>query len=292
MDVPPGSAEFEVSNELERLRRRAYGPDADIAGDAAAQARLFELESARRQRLTSGIHADGRTPAPLPELVRASERAPGPERLPVAEPAGGSATANDGANRPTADAGPRAGASTAPWWRRRWLAILVVAIAAIAVGVALVGWISQLLAFGAAPILTDTPTKAQPLDAGGAYDVVPPDYVLALESVGAVSDVPKDPHGTLDRLGLGAGDMRRYENFGYLSVWSGESRYGTVCLLVAHPVQGLDEGIGAEACSPDSVDTIADLLMPSGRLTRFVLKGDRVDVYIYVKSANPIAPPG
>ena len=37
MDAPRGSVEFEQADELERLRRRAYRPDADIAGDAAAR---------------------------------------------------------------------------------------------------------------------------------------------------------------------------------------------------------------------------------------------------------------
>ncbi|HEX5728414.1 MAG TPA: hypothetical protein VFX99_03200, partial [Microbacterium sp.] len=51
MDAPGGSVELEDA-ELERLRRRAYGPDADIAGDAAAQARLSELEAAQRRQAT------------------------------------------------------------------------------------------------------------------------------------------------------------------------------------------------------------------------------------------------
>ena len=85
------------------------------------------------------------------------------------------------------------------------------------------------------------------------------DYVLALESVGTDTDEPKDKHGTLNALGLSADGMRRYEDLGGLGVWSGESRYGTTCLLVAHPGQGLREGIGAEVCSPTGLDPIADL---------------------------------
>ena len=34
MDAPQGPADFEQSDELQRLRRRACGPDADIAEDA------------------------------------------------------------------------------------------------------------------------------------------------------------------------------------------------------------------------------------------------------------------
>ncbi|MBG6240003.1 hypothetical protein IWX78_002994 [Mycetocola sp. CAN_C7] len=85
--------------------------------------------------------------------------------------------------------------------------------------------------------------------------------------------------------------MRRYENFGKLSIWSGESRYGTTCLLVAHPVQGLNEGIWAEGCSAEGRDTVADLpLMGPGGLTRFVLNGDHVDVYTWVRVADPSPP--
>ena len=57
------------SNELQRLRRRAYGPDADIAGDVAAQARLSELEAAQRRQLTPVVDAAALVAAPVPERV-------------------------------------------------------------------------------------------------------------------------------------------------------------------------------------------------------------------------------
>lgn len=132
-----------------------------------------------------------------------------------------------------------------------------------------------------------------------------PDYVLELERVGADADEPKDPHGTLNLLGLSKDGLRQYEDFRGLSVWSGASRYGTACLLVAHPVQGLLEGIGDAQCSPDGLDTIADVPLcsgcsapevfaglPTGSLIRFVLKGDRVDVYVYVRAPDPSASQG
>ena len=242
MDVPPGSGEFDESNELDRLRRRAYGPGADIAGDAAAQARLAELEADQR-----------RQPDPVGEVAAAA-----PEHAP-------------------AGSEPIDGAPAAPGWRRRrWFAILGGAVAALALIAALVAWMSP-----RAPDFVLAPD----------YEF-PPDFVLALESDSVDADEPKDPHGTLNRLGLSADEMRRYEDYGYLSVWSGQSRYGTTCLLVAHPVQGLNEGIGAEACSPDDLATIADLAQTTGSLTRFVLKGDHVDVYEYLRAANPSAPQG
>jgi hypothetical protein len=81
------------------------------------------------------------------------------------------------------------------------------------------------------------------------------------------------------------------------------------CLLVAHPVQGLREGIGDEGCSPEGLDTIAELEydgnnkygdsnggvfagLPTSGLIRFVLRDDHVDVYVYLRATDPIAPQG
>jgi hypothetical protein len=246
-------------DELERLQRRAYGPGADIAGDAAAMARLSELEAAQRQ------------PNPVVD------------------------------------------APAAPWWRRRrWLAILGSAIAALALIAALVAWMSQLLAPESTPIQTDTSTAKMlppvPDAHGRGTLVLAPDYVLALESVGVEADEPKDPHGTLNSLGLSTDELGRYEDFRGLSVWSGASRYGMTCLLVAHPGQGLREGIGDEGCAPEGLDTIAELEysgnvdgynyggvfadFPTVGLIRFVLRDDHVDVYLYVSAADPIASQG
>ena len=124
-----------------------------------------------------------------------------------------------------------------------------------------------------------------------------PEYVLALEAEGTDVASPFDPHDVLNLLGLRHGWLRQYEDFRGLRVWSGESRYGTTCLLIAHPLQGLQEGIGDAQCSPDGIDTIADLTLcsecgtggvfgdlPTGSLIRFVLKGDHVEVYMYVRA--------
>ncbi len=64
-------------------------------------------------------------------------------------------------------------------------------------------------------------------------------------------------------------------------------------MLVAVPVQGLRNGFGTEGCSPEGLDTVAELLeWPAGSLIRFVLKGDHVNVYVYARDADPSAPPG
>jgi hypothetical protein len=64
MDAPLGSGGVEESDESERPRRRTYGPEADIAGDAAAQARLWELEATQRRQLTAAASVPGTRPAP------------------------------------------------------------------------------------------------------------------------------------------------------------------------------------------------------------------------------------
>jgi len=75
-----GSVELEETDELERLQRRAYGPDADIAGDAVAQSRLSELEAAQRRQLTPIVDSAALVPAPVPD------RAPAADHRPVAHP--------------------------------------------------------------------------------------------------------------------------------------------------------------------------------------------------------------
>ncbi len=314
MDAPLGSVEFEEADELRRLRRRAYGPDADIMGDAAAQVRLSELEAAQRRQATPVVDA------------AAGVRAPAPERVPVAEPIEGagrastsvpqpvdgafaehepdrrSATEQDPAEGSIADSGPVDAAPAAPWWhRRRWILVIVGgAIAVLALNVALVASMSQLLADRSTPMPTETSTAKMPPVPGREPTYGPgPDYVLALESVAVA---PDDPHGILDALGISPDELRRYEDFRGLSVWSGESRYGLTCLLVAVPGQGLREGLSAEGCSPGGLEPIAELVhpgsdgfstgavfagLPTGGLIRFVLLGDHVSVYLFVRVADP-----
>jgi hypothetical protein len=69
MDAPRASVEFEETDELQNLRRRAYGPDADIAGDAAAQTRLSELELELVPRSTVSRSMGGPIAAQEPQEV-------------------------------------------------------------------------------------------------------------------------------------------------------------------------------------------------------------------------------
>ena len=112
------------------------------------------------------------------------------------------------------------------------------------------------------------------------------------------SSFPGTLTGKLNALGISRDELKRYEDFlgpeGWiLTVWSGESRNGMTCLLVAIFGQGIsDGGRAAEGCSTKGLDTIADLGGGTDSLTRFVLNGDHVDVYVYERDADPNASQG
>ena len=311
MDTPRGSVEFEHADELGRLRRRAYGPDGDIAGDAAAQARLSELEAAyRRQQTPVG---DAGTGVPAPESVPAAETVEGshPASTSVPPPvrgafadqerAGTSVIAQDPATASSADSDAIDRAPAVPWWRRRRSLIVGGAIAALALNVAVTASLSQVLADQSTPIPAETATEETPpgwgianrrwvpSGHGGGYYVPAPDHVLALKSDGAAADRPNDPGGKLNALGISRDELKRYEDFRKINVWSGESRYGMTCLLLAVAGQPIsDGGRAAEGCSLNGHDTIADI-MGTVSLTRLVLKGDHIDVYVYKVGADPNA---
>ncbi|MFS0734854.1 hypothetical protein ABC304_05410 [Microbacterium sp. 1P10UB] len=100
--------------ELARLRRRAYGPDADIAADPVALARLDELEQAAR---------------PQPEPVRVPDPSP---------------TAEGAAPAPLSDPVVDVGAAVVPEPssrpRARWHLALVAGVGVLAVLMAAAGW--------------------------------------------------------------------------------------------------------------------------------------------------------
>ncbi|MBD1540310.1 hypothetical protein HTS88_19535 [Pseudarthrobacter oxydans] len=182
---------------------------------------------------------------------------------------------------PVIDAAPSVPA--APWWRRRWLMILGSATAALALVTVHVEGLSQLRADEPTAIPANTISEMA-LPAPDAQHRA--DRVLALEWVGADTDEPQDNLGTLDALGLSANELRQYENFNGHRVWSGESRYGTVCLLVAD--DAIPEKNGVEGCSPKGLETVAEVVWFNAQgLTRFVLNGDHVEVYLLHRAADP-----
>lgn len=110
--------------ELDELRRRAYGPGADIDGDPAASARLAQLEEAALHEREAAL--------PAPELVGAAVGGDHPPAPLAARPAGPGTL-------PEPDGPPTDAAATAPTKPRRlrWTAVAAVAAVAVALAVGL-----------------------------------------------------------------------------------------------------------------------------------------------------------
>jgi hypothetical protein len=246
MDAPSGPVDVAHANELERLRQRAYGPDADIAGDAAAAARLAELEARRRGQPT-GLDTPGEATA----IPRRADEA-------------------------------RAGRS---WHRRRGMLLVGIGVTSLALVAGYTAGVSRLVG----PALTPTPSESSVARMPPVPDVfrqglnpASPQEILFLVSIGSDADRPNDRHGALASLGIGLDQLRRYEDFDGLNIWSGESRYGMTCVFVAVPVQGIREGYGSEGCAPAGFDPFAELpRQGSSSFMRFVVKEDRVDVHVF-----------
>ena len=276
MNDPRGSVEHAVSDELERLRRRAYGPGADIAGDAVAQARLSELETAQRRQPTSVVDAGAWTAAPMLERVRVFEPAERPtdgrEHEPTKRdsvvgqsPTGGEQAdglARGGAAIPWPPAaletqlgGPRKerGRHILPWV----ISAGGVLVAAIAIGGLVLNEASELQ-----PVARLTP------QADSAEEAIPIDEEIARKW--QVMDADFVWHGS----------------YGAAEIWSATTAGPKQCLAVV--VLG---GTWKFNCTPPTIDTIADLDInpnlvppaPSGEPAsniRFVLHDGVVDVYL------------
>ena len=207
MDAVPPPGE-----ELAALRRRAYGPDADIAGDPRAQARLVDLEhelAARDSGAPGGaLSRDSKRSATAGVDTVTADAAIEPSQA-----AGDDAEAGLAATSATSETSPGVPARrmrrALPWV----VASIATVVAAIALGALYVDGLTEPELETRAPEYVRIPDRSLPQDA--------PDYVLALASVGADADDPRDPHGTLNRLGLSTDELRQYEDFRGLSVWSG-----------------------------------------------------------------------
>ncbi|MDQ1129856.1 hypothetical protein [Microbacterium sp. SORGH_AS_0888] len=126
----------DAADELAELRRRAYGPDADI--DAVALARLRDMEAGERARSAPRDHAAGAPAptAPVSDGARAGARPPAEPPRPAAT-SGAPETPDAGAT--VGDASAAAGGGRGLRLSRRvravWAASLVLA-AALGAGVA------------------------------------------------------------------------------------------------------------------------------------------------------------
>lgn len=272
MDAPRGLADFEESDELQRPRRRAYGPDADIAGDAAAQARLSELEATQRRARAPVVDTAAALRAPVTGRVSAPDPLEGPRPASTSvpqpvygapadrEPDGALVAEQDPVAAP-ADPVPIDGARSAPWWRRwRLLSWTIVGVAVLAAAIIIVVFVGE-DSNQPEPVAQLTP-QGQPAPAS-----LPPDDEL------------------LVAYGLTLADFVSYGAYGPLQIWSTTKLENKRCLA-----EVIEDHISVFECTAPSVDTIADFNIdpnllpptPSGQLSpnvRFVLHDDVVDVY-------------
>lgn len=241
----------ERADELADLRRRAYGPDADIHGDPEALRRLEELEQRAR-------------PVAAPPGQPRGEEAPGDIEESAAEQASESPDAivpeSDEHGTDEAPATEAPGTAVVPWWRRP--SIWAVAAVSLVVGGVL----------SAAAVAWSTPP---PLD--------PPDATLAIRGGGEV-----DPGwlASVRSWGVDPDSLARFEEYDVLGVWSGITANDDRCLLLSYRRE-----IFRAACATAGLDPVLDLyadegwlftlnepLLPGG-VIRFVAHPESVDVW-------------
>jgi hypothetical protein len=249
MDAPRGSDEFAASAELQRLQRRAYGPDADIVGDVAAQTRLAELLEDSRRQATPLVDAAPRVFGPVPERTGSLDSV---EQLTNGgdHDNGPPATLEGAGGRPH-----RGGVSQI----LPWVVAAVAGLAAtIAIGVLVVSEASELR-----PVAQLTP-----------------------QSVGADGSVPIDRGTALEWNATDSADYVSYGSYGAAEIWSTTTTGPKQCLGVV--VHGSTWRFNCTAPTIDTIADI-DIdpsevpPTPSGEPAsniRFVLHDGVVDVYL------------
>lgn len=250
----------ERSTELAALRRRAYGPDADIARDPAAQQRLRELEElARPPETPVDIPDTAPETAPAPQtgaaVVADADASARPSRpSPDGEP--GDAGLPDGS--PPVPAPARAGRERS-WWRRipLWA---VTAIVGVAVGAAIgLTW----------------PDDSEP----------PPDLTLGVDPSGGERGAGFTEN--LDYWGVDAGTVVPHEGFDTIQVWTALGIDESRCLLLSHEGSFLSATCTGAGLDPVLDFTIYDGIslelqteLPVGTIIRFVGHEGSVDVWV------------
>jgi len=255
----------DAAAELAELRRRAYGPDADIGKDAAAGRRLQELEDLLRPSLPPGPASEAAAaasigPAPMgpaPMGVRPRE---------AAEASLSDAPADAPAVLDTHTADPAETAPSVPQAtrvRRRARAVLRERRTWI------VGGVGAVVGAAIAAAVMSHPWRGPDQVLG--VDPDPPDVLSA------------DYDGYLEILGLDRDGLRAYESASEFTPWVGDLASGGRCMLIARGADGL---YGA-ACAGDGLDPVLDLMpamwgVPgaSGSMIRFVAHGDTVEVWL------------
>jgi hypothetical protein len=254
MDAPPMSPER--STELAALRRRAYGPDADIALDPVAQQRLSELEELAR--LAETPPEPTAEPASEPAMDVEDEASALPPRPPIereAHEVRPPAPAPGAADAPA----PAPAARERPWWRRipLWG---VAAVAGIAVGAA-IGFTWP--------------------DGDGP----PPDLTLGVDPSGGERGAGFTEN--LDYWGVDRGTVVPHEGYDTIQVWTALGIDESRCLLLSHEGTFLSATCTGAGLDPVLDFTIYDGMsldletpLPVGTIIRFVGHEGSVDVWV------------
>ncbi|GAA2990677.1 hypothetical protein JOD63_001071 [Microbacterium terrae] len=249
----PERSDDDSARELDRLRRRAYGPDADITADAAAQFRLAQLEAARRA--PPGPLEDDRSASPPPTTAAPSEGA---------APSAGHVDSTASPDAAPQARGPHAAAPHRSRKRARVGMLIAAGAVLFTLGITIgVFW----------PTSSDNPDDT-------------PDAVLD------ISSDPQPWRDQWDRAldfwGLTAGSMVPYEQFAGLGVWTGHAAGDARCLVLTQ-----EEAIVTATCASAGLDPIFDLTvgrdvaadsgtgLPEGTVLRF--RADDGEVAVWVR---------
>lgn len=253
-----------VVAELAELRRRAYGPDSDIAADPAAQARLAELEDSLR--VPAGAQKSTTTDAAPPGA--ASPRPAQGETEPPTDAAGETdpAAAAAGETDPPADAAGEASVdhdrkdsrgARLPW---------VVAGVAAAVAIVAVTMLS-----------VSELSRVRPEVSLGATEA--PDGV----------NPPALDGPMLDYWGLTGSELDYHGSLGKIDVWTMDGDEDVACIFFSVGGEYWGQNCAVRPLAPlvefrASEDVVpADSLnppVPAGSFLRFAWEGDVVNVYI------------
>ena len=249
-----------MDDELERLRARAYGPDADISDDPAAMRRLAELEAQRREAPTAGA-ADG---ASADAATGSGDR----------EDAAGESAPQESAVAESAPA--RADAARPPSRIARWLPAL---------------WALSLLvvaAVAAAMTFTTTAGLLQTVPQGDARQIATVELgsnILAPRYLGL--EQRADSRGHRDWYGLTILVVR--------GTWYGDTEDECLVIMRRADVDPNAESLSGPVftgCSAGGLPAMLQLRVnsampdelleqfPAGTGLRFVLDGSRVGVFV------------
>jgi len=245
MDAP--SLSPERSRELAALRRRAYGPDADIQRDPDAQRRLRELEDLAHPS------ADDEAPAqhaPETALVAAASVAPV------------DVEGQNAARVPTDQAPAATEVVTRPRWSRipLWAVAAAVGVVGIVAGIA----IGVTIAARSAPA---------------------PDLTLGI-SPGA-GERGDGFIANLNYWGVNPNTVVPHEPFDAIDVWTARGADDSRCLLLSHEGGFLSATCAGAGLDPVLDFTIysgltfdLDAPLPVGTVIRFVARSGAVDVWV------------